>query len=212
MTTITLLLRTDAKHVADDCTITWTLAQPDTVDLDQLTPRARTLAEAIAQLPDGRKGEVLCEHQTKTRADLTPHAEVWLSPEQMTQPAQQTWAAWDKYPADSPMPAAEYLERQARKIPPEWRIVSAWSIDRRYEPVPSVAAGAADDLLTARGVVEYLARHHGRHIGPGTWRSYAARGQAPKAATRVGREGLWSPADVDAWARGGWHAAGEGRR
>lgn len=203
MTTVTLLLRTDAKHVADDSTVTWTTARPDTVDLDQLTPRARALAEAVAQLPGGRKGagEILCQHTTKTRADMTRNPEVWLSPEQMDEPARQTWSAWDKYRADSPMPAEEYLERQARKIPPEWAIVSAWMrAGTRVEPVPSAAAGAVDDLLTARGVVDRLADRYNRHIGPGTWRSYAHRGQAPAPVRRVGREPLWSPADVDAWA------------
>lgn len=210
-TTVTLLVRTDAKTVADDCTVTWTTARPDQVDLEQLTPRARALAEAVAQMPGGRKGagEILCEHRTLTRRDMTRDAERWLSPEQMDQPARQTWSAWDKYPADSEMPAREYLERQARKIPPEWAIVSAMMVGQvQPEPVPSASAGAADDLLTVRGVVDHLQRHHGRHIMPGTWRSYAARSQAPAAVSRVGRESLWSPADVDAWARGEWRTVG----
>lgn len=206
MPTITLTLRTDTKHVTDDDTVTLTNAQPDTIDLDRLTPRARALAEAVAQLPGHRKGagEILCVHRSKTRADMTRNPEMWLSPEQMTEPARQTWSAWDRYPADAAMGAAEYLERQARKIPPEWRIVSAWSMGAAFAPVPSTEAGAADDGLTARGVTEYLATHHDRHIGPGTWRAYAARDQAPKPVRRVGREGLWSPADVGAWARGEW--------
>jgi hypothetical protein len=206
MTTINLLLRTDAKHVDDDCNITWTYAKPDSVDLDQLTPRARALAEAVAQLPGAEKGagEILCEHTSKTRADMTPNASVWLSPEQQSQPARQTWSAWDRYLADSPTDAVEYLERQARKIPPEWRIVSGWSAMVRPEPVPSTAAGAADDRLTVAGVIERLAKQFDRHIGGSTWRGYVARGQAPAAVAKVGRESLWDPADVDAWARGNW--------
>ena len=206
MNTITLTLHTDARHVSDGGRITWTHAHPVAVDLDSLTPRARALAEAVAQLPGGRKGagEILCLHTTKTRADMTRNPELWLSPEQMAEPARQTWSAWDRYPADAEMGAAEYLERQARKIPPEWMIVSAWAMGSRFEPVPSLQAGAADDGLTARGVTEYLAAHHDRHIGAGTWRAYVARNQAPQTVRRVGREGLWSPSDVDAWVRGDW--------
>lgn len=210
-TTATLRLRTDRNIVGEDGdgSVPVLLGRPDDVDLDALTPRARALAEAVAQLPGSRKGagEILCEHRTLTRRDTTPNPEMWLSPDQMTEPARQTWSAWDRYPQDSPMPATEYLERQARKIPPEWRIVSAWAIGETFAPVPSSARGAADDLLTPRGVVEYLARHHDRHIGAGTWRSYASRGQAPAAVDRVGREGLWSAADVAAWANGEWHAS-----
>ncbi|MEU1506416.1 hypothetical protein [Kitasatospora sp. NPDC005748] len=202
-TPVTLLLRTDAKHVRADGEVIWTTAQPDTVDLDALTPRARALSEAVTQLPGGRKGagEILCLHTSKTRGDLTPNAEVWLSTEQAAEPARQHWSAWDRYPADSEMPAAEYLERQARKIPPEWSIVAGRSIATPdAAPVPSVRAGAADDRLTVRGVVDRLARKHGRHIGPGTWRSYVARGQAPARVGSVGRESLWDPAEVDEWA------------
>lgn len=205
MTPLTLLLRTEAKHVDEDSNVHWLTLRTDTVDLDQLTARARALAEAVAQLPGSATGagEILCEHTTKTRADLTPNASMWLSPEQMTQPARQTWSAWDRYPADSDTPAAEYLESQARKIPPEWAIVGGWATGAPPPgAVASAAAGAADDRLTVRGVVERLARQHGRHIGPGTWRAYVARSQAPAPVAKVGRESLWSPADVDAWARG----------
>ena len=207
-TLVTLMLRTDAKTVADDGSIALIGARPDTIDLDALTPRARALAEAVAQLPGGRKsgGEILCEHLTLTRADMVRNPEVWLSPEQMGEPARQSWSAWDRYPAGAEMDPVEYLERQARKIPPEWRIVSAWAMGSRFDPVPSAQAGAADDGLTARGVIEFLAKHYDRHIGPGTWRAYAARDQAPKPIRRVGREGLWSPSDVHDWARGVWVA------
>lgn len=200
-TVVSLRLRVDA-HAEDGSLV---LARPEDVDLDALTPRARALAETVTQMPEGAKGagEVLCEHRTLTRREVTRDPEVWLRAEEMDLPARQTWAAWDKYPAPSEMPATEYLERQARKIPPEWAIVSAVVIGQaRPEPVPSAAAGAADNLLTVRGVVDYLERRYGRRITPGTWRSYASRDQAPAAVRRIGREGLWSPDDVDAWACG----------
>lgn len=208
MTTISLLLREDTKHVDDDCNVTRTFATPDSVDLDQLTPRARALAEAVAQLPGARKGDILCEHRTKTRGEMTPDADTWLPPERLTEPAHQTWARWDVYRADSGVTPVEYLERQARKIPPEWRIVSGHAVGRPTPPpVPSSQAAGDDDCLTPRGVLDYLATHYKRHIGPGTWRSYVSRGQAPAPIGRVGREPLWSPVDIDAWATGQWHAA-----
>jgi hypothetical protein len=197
---VTLLLRTATTSADDEATLI--PAKPDTLDLDTLTPRARALAEAVAQLPGGerRAGSILCEHRTKTRGDITANPEIWLTPAQRAEPARMTWARWDRYCADSAVAAVEYLERQARKIGPEWRIVSAIGAIDQYPEVQSSHAAAEDDLLTARGVVEYLGREYGRWINPGTWRSYVARGQAPAVARRVGREGLWSPADIDTWA------------
>lgn len=198
-TKATLLLRTDTRALTEDAGLI--PAKPDTIDFDTLTPRARALAVAVAQLPGGEKraGSILCEHRTKTRGDVTPNPEVWLTPEQCAEPARMTWARWDQYRADSELPAAEYLERQARKIGPEWRIVSAIGAIDRYSEVPSSQEAAEDDLLTARGVVDYLGRKYGRHVNPGTWRAYVARNQAPAAVRRVGREGLWAPKDIDAW-------------
>lgn len=207
MATVTLLLRTDAKHVADDnATVTRTPASPDRVDLDQLTPRARALAEAVAQLPGATKGagEILCEHTSKTRADMTPNASVWLTAEQMTEPARQTWAAWDKYPADSPVPATEYLERQARKIPHDWRIVSAvWVAGPRQQPVPTSAASATDRYLTRDQVLDYM-RKQGRDISVSTWSSYVARDQAPRPDQRINRTPLWAVETIDAYLNGTW--------
>lgn len=204
MAIVTLQLRTDAKHVTGDGDVSITNARADSVDLDALTPRARALAEAVAQMPGGDRGagEILCTHRTRTRGESVSNPDVWLTEEQQAEPARMTWAVWDKYPADSDVPADAYLEKQARKIPSDWAIVSAWGPLLRPDPVPSAEAGAADDRLTAQGVVDRLARLHGRHIGPGTWRSYVNRGQvqAPKPVAQAGRVPLWSPADIDAWA------------
>lgn len=210
MATVTITLHTNAKHVSERGGVWYTRTRPVTIDLDDLTPRARALAEAVAQLPGARRGagEILCHHRTKTRAEMTPDAESWLPPELLTRPAQQGWARWDVYHIDSDVSPVEYLETQARKIPPEWQIICGHAVGYPDPaPVPSSEAGGNDDRLTPRAVVEYLATHHKRHIGPSTWRSYVSRGQAPAPVGHVGRESLWSPADVDAWATGEWHAA-----
>lgn len=209
MTSVTITLHTDAKHVSERGGVSYTRAKSVTIDLDALTPRARALAEAVAQLPGARKdaGEILCHHRTKTRREMTPDAETWLPPELLDQPARQTWARWDIYRADSEVAPVDYLESQARKIPPEWSIVCGHAIGLPDPaPVRSSQEGGNDDRLTPRGVVNYLAAHHKRCIGHSTWRSYVARGQAPAPIGRVGREPLWSPADIEAWVAGEWRA------
>lgn len=224
MTSVTIRLRTDtpaldehgdpALHPVRDPrgTIHYMTrditAGHDVVDLDTLSPRARALAECVAQMPDARKsaGEILCEHTTKTRGETTRHPEVWLSPEQMDQPARMTWSAWDRYPADSDLPAAEYLERQARKIPHDWRIVSAcWIAGEPQQPVPSSRASAEDRYLTRDQVLAYM-RERGRNISVSTWSGYVARGQAPGPDRRIVRTPQWRPGTIDAFLAGTWRA------
>lgn len=210
-TTVTLMLRTDARHVSEAGAVTRTNARPDTVDLDQLTPRARALAEAVAQMPGSRKGagEILCHHRTLTRRDTTRHPEVWLRPEEMDQPARQTWSAWDRYPADSEVSPVEYLERQARKIPHDWVIVSAvWFGGPRQEPVPSSEASAADRYLTSAQALSYM-RSRGKELSPTTWRSYYSRKAmplAPKPDRYVERTPQWAVETIDAFLDGTWKA------
>lgn len=198
MATVTLMLRTDSRNPCRT-------AHPDTVDLDQLTPRARALAEAAAQIPGGNigRGEILCRHRTLTRREVTPHPEMWLSPEQMDEPARMGWSRWDGYRADSELDAAEYLERQARKIPHDWVIVSArWIAGPHQPPVPSSEASGDDRYLTRDQVLAYM-RDRGRDISVSTWSSYVARDQAPKPDRRINRTPLWAVETIDAFlARG----------
>jgi hypothetical protein len=206
MSTVKLMLRTDA-----DDTVTHIPAKPDTVDLDQLTPRARALAEAVAQMPAGRKGtgKILCHHRTMTCGEATPNPEVWLRPDQMDEPARMAWSAWDKYRADSDVSPVEYLERQARKIPHDWVIVSAqWITGPRQEPVPSSAASADDRYLTRDQVLDYM-RARGRDISVSTWSAYTSRRrrQAPPADRHVGRTPQWRPETIDQFLSGEWSTA-----
>lgn len=53
---------------------------------------------------------------------------------------------------------------------------------------------------------EWTVRQCADHLGiqPGTWRSYVARGQAPKPTRHLDqRTPLWSAAEVRAWQRPG---------
>ncbi|MFF8829351.1 hypothetical protein [Streptomyces sp. NPDC015131] len=124
MTTVSLSLRAPDPDGDDD------LVYED-VDLDALTPRARALAEAVAQ-------SVL-----RTRTDVLMESD---SGELMS------WRGWSTYPHDATRSAVAYLEGEARKIPVGWHVYGR-SVDR---PVPSRAAAAADRYLTRDAAIRAL--------------------------------------------------------
>ena len=86
----------------------------DDIDLDRLSPRARALAEAIAQRPERHRGAIAALDAGGERA---------------------MWSGWSVYPVDSPMEPHAYLEQQAERFPLGWTIVGS-----REHPVPSLAA------------------------------------------------------------------------
>lgn len=184
MTTVNIKLRQDDGDRQ---------APYEDVDLDQLTPRARTLAEAVAQTALRTAIDIWTESDTPIR-DANPNWRLWHTEEEAAQPERRPWRGWAAYPIDSTVTPVEYLEREARKIPPNWRVLGA----RPGSPVPSLEAGAADKAMTRDAVLTYL-RENGRPIAVSTWSSYVARGQAPKPAQHVGRTPLWDQADIDAF-------------
>ncbi|NRQ35968.1 hypothetical protein HII36_29660 [Nonomuraea sp. NN258] len=201
MTTVRIKVRTPLR----DATGPRTRSIPagyDEVELDELSPRARALAEAISHCPDAVAGTIRLRSDKRIR-DVQPQWEAYFTPEQADQPLTMDWARWDRYPADSSMPAAEWLERQAAKIPPGWRIVGATPSSLGGEPL--VQVDDSSTLMTAEAVVAYLATH-GRYMTAASWRSKAhpSKGLAPEPADRVGRTPLWERADVDAWISGEW--------
>ncbi|WP_224274109.1 AlpA family transcriptional regulator [Streptomyces sp. LS1784] len=167
-------------------------ARYEDIDLDQLSPRARALAEAVQQRSLATAGVIWCA--LGTVRSLIPDAEQWHADDDLGEPVFVPWSAWSAYPDDSEMDPHDYLEQQARRINPAYSIVGA----HPRTPVPSYAAGAADDGWTRQQVLDYL-RAAGRPIAPGTWSSYVARGQAPAPVRRVGRTPLWNPAEIKAW-------------
>lgn len=180
MTTLNLSLRDDSD--------------PEPVDLDALTPRARALAEAVAQRLGGRC--VIWVQSEKTVRRAVADAERWYSADELDRPYRMGWSGWSHYPADSVMSQHDYLEQQARRIPPQYSIVGAFP-DR---PVPSYEQGAADNGMTRDQVLDYIAAKTGKpRIAPGTWSSYTARDQAPKPSRYVGRTPLWDRSAIDAW-------------
>lgn len=163
------------------------------IDLDRLSPRARALAEAVAQQDLATAGVIWCASRGTVR-ELVPDAERWHSPADLDQPVRVPWSGWSHYPDESDMDPHDYLEQQARRIHPEYTIIGA----DPHTPVASYAAGAADSGMTRQQVLDYL-RTRGRHIEPGTWSSYVARGQAPTPTRKVGRTPLWALEDIAAW-------------
>lgn len=184
MTTVTIQLRwsTDEQN-----------APYETVDLDELSPRARTLAEAVAATSQQSATDIWMEHE-KTIQELVPDWKLWHTEEEASRPERRPWRGWARYPIDSTVTPVQYLEREARKIPPGWHVLGHMP----DTPVPSLAAGAADQGMTRDMVLRHL-RAAGRNIAPSTWSSYVARGQAPKPARHVQRTPLWERADIDAW-------------
>ncbi|WP_433363910.1 hypothetical protein [Streptosporangium sp. CA-115845] len=192
MATVKIKIRTartqDGKRV---------IAPYDEVDLDELSPRARALAEAISHCAAAVADTIRLRSDKRIR-DTQLNWEHYFTPEQADQPLTMDWARWDKYPADSPMSAVEWLERQAAKIPPGWRIVGATRSSLGGEPLVQVEDSST--LMTAEQVAAYLATH-GRHMTAASWRSKAhpSKRLAPPPTDRVGRTPLWEQVDVDAW-------------
>lgn len=169
-------------------------ADYDEIDLDQLTPRARALTEAIAASDLATATVVWVERDIPIR-DTMPEERwrVWYSEEQASQPERRPWSAWSKFRADDPSDPHDWLERQAAKIPAGWHV---------YGASPRERVSEVEDGLTAEQVVASL-RHRGMSIKVPTWRGYVSRGQAPQPARRVGTTPLWDPIDIVAWKRPG---------
>jgi len=170
------------------------------VDLDTLTPRARALVEAVAATPLRTAVDIWVQRDRPIR-DTAPDWALWYTDAQAAQPERRAWRGWSDYPATSTMSPAEYLEQQARRIPPDWHPLGA----HPAAPVPSLEAGAADTGMTRDTVLTWL-REHDRPIAPGTWTGYVARGQAPKPRRHIGRTPLWDLADIEQWAAGTWRS------
>lgn len=158
----------------------------DHVDLTHLTPMARALAEIW---------------HTTTLHNRHP---VWLVRAvdgQPGEPDHMMWDSWSRYPPVSTMPAAAYLEQQARRLPRGYAAVATGGVDPR---VPSADAALAEAarlarLVTLDDLLAHLARN-GRVIGKNTYTAYAARHQAP-GPVEERRPALYSLDEADDWLR-----------
>lgn len=169
-----------------------TQAPYEDVDLDILSPRARTLAEAVVQTELRTATNIWVEHDKPIRE--RPDWQFWHTEDEASRPERRPWRGWGRYPIESTVTPVEYLETEARKIPPGWHVLGADTV----RPVASKESGAADSGMTRDMVLNYL-RERGRPIGASTWTGYVARKQAPKPSRHVGRTPLWERRDIDDW-------------
>lgn len=197
MTTVRILLRhnTPALDEAgeaicdDEGRVQFVYAQPDEVDLDALSPRARALAEAVAASPLQTATEVWVESDDPIK-DRNPDWEHWYTEEQANQRERRPWRGWAKFKATSTKSGVLYLEEQAAKIPAGWHVLGP-------DPQHRVESSAE---MTSEQVLAYL-KSIGRPITAATWRSYVAREQAPQPVRKVGRTPLWDPSEIREFAR-----------
>lgn len=152
----------------------------DEVDTGKLTGGGLALFKAL-QRPHASLDIPM--HSRKTRREMGHTAGTWISDEDLDRPVFVSWRGWAYYPADSTMDIHEYLNREAMKIDPGYAPAEA-------DPYPA--------RMTADQVLAYL-KSNGREITAATWRSYVARGQAPKPVEYVSRTPLWDAAAVEQW-------------
>lgn len=164
-----------------------------TIDLDRLSPRARALAEAIADHPARVAGDIWMEADSPIR-DTTPYWDVWFTEAEAAEPERRPWRGWSAVKLGKGEDAHDRLEVEAAKIPPGWHVLGA----HPRRPVPSMAEAAATREATTAQVIAYLAQR-GRTIGRATWSHYVSHGQAPEPMRRVARTPIWDLDDVDAW-------------
>ena len=181
MTAVTLQLRSDSDH-------------RDTVELDDLSPGARALAECIGERPL-RDLRTIWLQTIHPIGDLAPadEAHFWLN-EKLDEPHRIPWSAWDGYPTESTQTAVAYLEELAGRLP-----VGYHPLDSEFgDSMPSTQTAGSVALLTRDQVVELLA-DRGRQITTATWSAYVARNEAPQPAGYVGRTPMWSHDEVTLW-------------
>lgn len=92
-----------------------------------------------------------------------------------------------------PAPDAEWTDR-------DWyNLTAAWA----HEALTRIQAderAAAAQPMTCAELIDELARVYQIKIRPSTWRSYVARGRAPKPLRHIGHTPVWDWRDVAEWA------------
>ena len=199
---VSLMLRTDSHRRTGEMdeelgvpVTEWVPAYREDVDLDDLTPRARTLAEALIQQEQhpGRMGpgEILLQCDRLTR-DVYPRrpdvAEAYGPRPREDQPARQHFVRSVLKTANF-MGPLEYLEREARSWPMDWYIVGVNGCD----PVPSFEAGKADRVYTHTTAMEYL------HLSPAAWDTLKQAGHLPAPDRWAHGRPHWYPETIDAY-------------
>lgn len=163
---------------------------PATVDLDRLSPTARTLAEAIAATGGRDTVDIWMEADEPISA-TTPGWELWYTEAEAARPERRPWRGWSTVPLGPAEDPHARLEHEAAKIPVGWHVYGA----DLHQPLPG--RGPLREVGTDQ-IITWLAGQ-GRTITPATWRSYVGRQQAPQPVRRVGRTPLWDLGEVQEW-------------
>lgn len=176
------------------------------LDLDQLTPRARALAESLHESMQHPEDLAVHPLDVVFESDLT-NAEraaippvrpaAYGPPKDPDDKAQQVirWGPLLAATADTTL--VEWIEDQARQIPEGW-----YPIGVRNQPrVLSWEAGRDgwdDRFLSKDGVLEYL-REHGAPMTAQAWDTLIGTGHLPEPDRYLGRRPLWQPATLNAY-------------
>ncbi|MGA5579458.1 hypothetical protein ACPCK9_32235 [Streptomyces koyangensis] len=160
MTTVSLSLREPAPHgprVYED------------IDLAQLTPSARALAEALSHAALRTRVNVLLRHVDTGEM--------------------RGWSGWAFYPHDSTTPAVDYLEQEVAKFPPEWHTYGLY-IDK---PVPSIDAAARDQYLSRAFAMRAL------DLAPSEWDALRQARHLPPADRFISNRPQWAVETIEAY-------------
>lgn len=176
-------------------------AYSEDLDLDQLTPRARALAEALhlSMQPNSNMTfpcDVLCECDA-TNAELAgrpPARPAEYGPVTDPDTKAQRVVHYQFPKATDRRSTSEWLEEQARDMPLDW-----YPIGVRHQPrVPSWEAGRDDRYLTRGQVLDYL-RVHGAEMSVQGWDTLIGTGHLPAPDRYACGKPQWLPATIDAY-------------
>ncbi|MEU9470461.1 hypothetical protein AB0D78_28355 [Streptomyces avermitilis] len=182
-------------NVEDEATrVRYMAAFSETVELDDLTPRARALAEAIHACPGHQPLDIVLR-TGRLKGDSPNFTYIWGdNAAKAAEPEQVTVRNWSVMRADSPMSAVEWLEREARTIP-----LSAYPVGPvGGEPVPSMEAGAGDQYLTRDSILDYM-RNRGYPMDVKAWDTLRGTGHLPEPGRYVCGRPQWKPEAIDAY-------------
>lgn len=193
MTIVNIKLQDDAHIIDKDGRAQPVYAQYQDIDLDKLTPKARALAEAVADRPLRTVGDIWMEADRPLR-DTTPNWAAWYSEEEAARPDRRPWRGWARYPAASPMDPYRYLENEAAKIPPGWHVLGA----HPDKPVPSRDAAAADTHMTRDKVMAHM-ESKGAALSPAGWETLRQAGHLPQPDRYVQGKPQWRQETIDAY-------------
>lgn len=192
--------RPRTAHVGPDVTLSFGHTEV-LVDLGQLTPVARALAETMSAQPlTGTARAAIMLRSRRPLRELVPDGEQKeYAVADLDAPDQQVWRGWAPWhPATDDIHA--WLEYEATRLPAGYVPVRPQMRSDWQAPSADAALGEVDELLS-RDQAMALVRHLGARISLEQWRNEQAAGAAPKPALFVeGGQPRWSRAQVTRYA------------